>query len=200
MDVGLYKRLRMNIWKEPYPSQIIDVVNKSNNLLNVLEAHLNESNCKKLNQLYITIPMNRIQRKKTVFNEMGYLPNTKLSPDSKFEDELRALYVFGEYLEEFNKTVPKYIGISRTVFRKLKQYGWGEIHNEATLASLKVIQKGKHYGARKEISQQTIEKQQHIIRNYKVAILPEKLDFDMYFMEVYFAGIWKTEWNTFKTH
>ena len=46
----------------------------------------------------------------------------------------------------------------------------------------------------------TIEEQQRIIREYKVAIIEETNDFDMYFMEVYFAGVWKTEWNTFKTH
>ena len=56
------------------------------------------------------------------------------------------------------------------------------------------------YSQRKHYPKEKIEEKQKIIRNYKVAILPEKEFFDMYFMEAYFAGKWKTEWNSFKTH
>jgi hypothetical protein len=57
-----------------------------------------------------------------------------------------------------------------------------------------------HEGERKNLAYLEIEKQQQIIRQYKVALLPESLDFDLYFMEVYFAGKLKTLWNSFKTH
>jgi hypothetical protein len=50
------------------------------------------------------------------------------------------------------------------------------------------------------MKEDVIIEQQEIIRKYKVAILPIENDYDMYFIEVYLAGVWKTEWNSFKTH
>jgi hypothetical protein len=72
--------------------------------------------------------------------------------------------------------------------------------DSSTLAYLKAASKTNYRGVRKHFPLDEIEKQQKIIRQYKVAIVPELLDFDLYFLEVYFAGKLKTRWNSFKTH
>lgn len=38
------------------------------------------------------------------------------------------------------------------------------------------------------------------IQNYKVALYAVPKDFDLYFLEVTLAGIFKTKWNSFRTH
>lgn len=96
--------------------------------------------------------------------------------------------------------MPCYVGISGTIFRRLKQHGWYKLHNEATLAYLKASSKEKYIGERKNLEYTKIEEQQKIIRQYKVATIAEPIDFDLYFMEVYISGKLKTLWNSFKTH
>ena len=39
-----------------------------------------------------------------------------------------------------------------------------------------------------------------VIRNYKVVLVHIENDYDLYFLEVALAGIFKTKWNSFKTH
>lgn len=39
-----------------------------------------------------------------------------------------------------------------------------------------------------------------LIRNFKVVLVNIENDYELYFLEVALAGIFKTKWNSFKTH
>lgn len=187
----------MNYWNERYPKSKDALIEKSDIKLDEILRKINDKNCKTLKELY-QIKNNRIERNKAAFKSLGYSPNAKLSEKNIKDNEIMGLYLFGEISEK--GIIPIYVGISRTIFRRLKQHGWGKMHNEATFAYLKASNEQKHIGGRKNIDWKSVELQQEIIREYKIAIIPEKLDYDLYFMEVYFAGQLKTRWNTFKTH
>ena len=58
----------------------------------------------------------------------------------------------------------------------------------------------KHIGLRKHFPLAKIKEEQVALQKFKVAIFPEVDDYELYFLEVYAAGKWKTKWNTFKTH
>ena len=187
----------MNYWNEPYPSSIEALIKKCETGLKTITSALEDGQCRTLGELFID-DNGMIKRLKSEFKNLGYEPNTKLHKKLKTNNEIKGIYVFGESTR--GGVVPRYIGISGTIFRRLKQHGWGKLHNEATLAYLKAASKTQYKGQRKHYPFADIEKQQKIIRQYKVALLPELLDFDLYFMEVYFAGKLKTLWNSFKTH
>jgi hypothetical protein len=189
--------MNMNYWKEPYPLSMDDLTEKcESKLKEVLDALAND-NCKTLGELYKE-ERGETTRLKGEFEKLGYKPNTKLNSKAIADNELKGIYVFAEI--ENGKVIPRYVGISGTIFRRLRQHGWGKLHNEATLAYLKASSKSNYNGERRYFPYSEIEKQQKIIRQYKVALLPEALDFDLYFMEVYFSGRLKTLWNSFKTH
>ncbi len=187
----------MNYWEEPYPSSIDELTKKCESSLKLVLDALSNDKCKTLGELY-KVDNGEIKRLKSEFEKLGYTPNAKLNSKVKANNELKGIYVFAEI--ENGVVIPRYVGISGTIFRRLKQHGWGKLHNEATLAYLKAASKSKYNGERKHFPYSEIEQQQKIIRQYKVALLPEPLDFDLYFMEVYFAGKLKTLWNSFKTH
>lgn len=187
----------MNYWEQPYPLSIGKLIKKCDKRLNVVLDALTNKNCKTLGELYKE-ENGKIIRIKSEFDKLGYKPNSTLNRKAKTNNEFKGIYVFAEI--DNGKIIPRYVGISGTIFRRLKQHGWGKLHNEATLAYLKAASKSKYKGERKHYPYLEIEKQQKIIRQYKVALLPEPLDFDLYFMEVYFAGKLKTLWNSFKTH
>lgn len=190
----------MNIWTHAYPENFNNLIELCDLSIIKLEKNLNSDNCKTLADFYEYNNKGELTRNKDAFTEQGYISNSRLNDTSKSDNELSGLYVFGEYNKLTYKVIPRYIGISRTIYRRLKQHGWGKLHNEATFATLKHIYKSKHIGLRTEIPLPEIQKQQEIIKNYKVAILPMTDYYTMYFMEVYLAGKWKTEWNSFKTH
>lgn len=188
----------MNFRNEPYPTSIAELINRCENAQRIISNLLNDKNCKTLAELYLAGKNGKVIRLNKEFENLGYIPNCKLSQKAKACNEIKGLYVFGEL--ENDIVVPKYVGISGSIFRRLKQHGWGKFHNEATLAYLKAASKSDYIGERKNLLYSDLEKQQQIIRQYKVAILPEMLDFDLYFMEVYISGYFKTYWNSFKTH
>src|SRR5690606_15651002 len=136
---------------------------------------------------------------KKAFSNLGYIPNIK-SGKVKSYNEFKGLYVFGK--EVNNEIIPVYIGISRTVYRRLRQHGFGKLHNECTLAYLMA----KHENT--EIERATIHEnfQEELVKNkykvsaFKVVLIPIKSDYELYFLEVSLAGILKTKWNSFRTH
>jgi predicted GIY-YIG superfamily endonuclease len=188
----------MNIWNEAYPRDLDSLIFKSKKSAKLILDKLNNKSCRSLSELYQNSGMTKDNR---IFEYLDCTPNSTLYKTSKKQNEIKGLYVFGE-INEFNgEVIPKYIGISRTIVRRLKQHGWGINHNQASLAASKAMRKKTHHDKfRSTMTKETIRKQQEIIRNYKVVILPELNDYDMYFMEVYLAGLWKTEWNSFRTH
>lgn len=181
----------MNIWNEPYPSNLNSLILKCETQGTALNEKLDDVRCKTLGELYSGTT--KIIRNKEAFEQLGYRPNVKE------KNELKGLYVFGDVTRGV-KVIPVYVGISRSIYRRLRQHGWGKLHNQATLAHAMASLKHGHKGERKALQFDKIEERQMIIRKYRVAILPEEYDYDLYFMEVYLSAKWKTLWNTFRTH
>jgi len=192
----------MNIWKELYPNNINDLLKYADKLAIEIIEKLNSNNCKKISELYY-FEKNRIKRNLKGFNELGYLPNTYLETKSKSKanNEFKGLYIFGD--EVNGKVIPVYVGISRSVFRRLKQHAWGKLHNECTLAYLKTKHQWEIDGKvakRETITNEDMLPAKEIIQNYKVTLVEVQNDYDLYFLEVALAGIFNTKWNSFKTH
>lgn len=186
-----------------YPDNMASLILKAEEKLTELEAKLNHKACKTLGELYTTTPQLRGKRNANIFNQLGYTPNTyrnKKSEKRGLMNDISGVYVLAVDNKKSGKSNPVYVGISRAIFRRLERHGWGKRHTEASLAYLKAKHKSKHIGLRKEMPKSKLVAEQKIIRSYKVAIIAEERDFDMYFMEAYFAGKWKTKWNNFKTH
>ncbi len=117
-------------------------------------------------------------------------------------NEVKGLYIF----YEDNK--PIYIGISRSILKRLKSHFLGKIHNEATLAYIMIRHKhegahGFYNGERANLdlfkSDRTLL-QKEMMTNWKIAIIPETDNYKMYFFEIYLACHLKTIWNSFETH
>jgi predicted GIY-YIG superfamily endonuclease len=200
MDVDFDKI--MNHWKEPYPENLHDLLGHADKLALEISEKLNSDKCKKINELYFW-DKSQIKRDIAKFNELGYTPNSYLKSKSKRteDNEFKGLYIFGEQLN--GEIIPVYIGISRTIFRRLKQHAWGKKHNECTLAYLKTRERGIIENI--EIGRTTVTNEdmlpaKKIIQNYKVALIEVQNDYDLYFLEVVLAGKFKTKWNSFKTH
>lgn len=192
----------MNYKQEPYPDNLEALLEGAKILANEILQKLNKDSCKKINELYF-LDKNRIKRHEENFNTLGYIPNTFLKNNSKntANNEFKGLYIFGD--EVNGKITPVYVGISRSIFRRLKQHAWGTKHNECSLAYLKT----KHQWEleKKKISRATTTSRdmliaKDIIQNYRVVLVEVQNDYDLYFLEVALAGIFRTKWNSFKTH
>lgn len=199
--VGVYIR-KMNYKKDPYPENVASLLNYAELLASEIIEKLNATSCKKINELYF-LANSQIKRDIKKFNELGYTPNTYLTSNikSKANNEFKGLYIFGD--EVNGKIIPVYVGISRTVFRRLKQHAWGKLHNECTLAYLKTRHQWGIDGKKTERATVTSEDMlpsKTKIQNYKVVLVPVPNDYDLYFLEVVLAGIFKTKWNSFRTH
>lgn len=182
----------MNYKKEKYPENFSDLLNLADQLSSSILMNLNSSKCKKVGNLYNVIN-GKIIRNKKQFEELGYTPNES--------NEFKGLYIFGEEVD--SRVIPVYVGISRTIYRRLRQHAWGKRHNECTLAYLKTKEKWLSEG--KNIDRATITNEdmlpaKSIIQNYKMVLCPVANDYDLYFLEVVLAGKFKTKWNSFKTH
>lgn len=184
---GIYIR-KMNYKEEPYPENLSVLLNYANEVAEKIKISLNNKDAKNVGDLYTEIK-GKVIRNTTVFEKLGYLPN-----DSK---EFKGLYIFGE--EQNGKVIPVYIGISRTVFRRLRQHGWGKNHNQCSLAYLKTSLNSKEI-TRKNVINEDMLPAKAIIQNYKVVLIPIPNDYDLYFLEVALAGKFKTKWNSFRTH
>lgn len=188
----------MEYCKEKYPENLSDLLHSADEMSNLIMKQLNSINCKKVGDLY-DIVNGKITRNKKQFDELGYSANEPNNAENP--NEFKGLYIFGE--EKEGIVIPVYIGISRTVFRRLRQHAWGKKHNECTLAYLKTREKwlseGKKIG-RATISNEDMLPAKSIIQNYKVVLWPVPHDYDLYFLEVVLAGKFKTKWNSFRTH
>lgn len=177
---------------ESYPENIADLLTYANEVAKTILIQLDSPNCKKVGDLYNVIN-GKIIRDKKQFEELGYTPNES--------NEFKGLYIFGEEIDD--RVIPVYVGISRSVFRRLRQHAWGKKHNECTLAYLKTRHQWKIKG--KKIERATITNEdmlpaKSIIQNYKVVLVAVQNDYDLYFLEVILAGKFKTKWNSFRTH
>ncbi|MCD9576338.1 hypothetical protein [Flavobacterium soyae] len=182
--------------KGKFPEDIKELIQKCENLaLQIQTAFLNK-NCILIKDLYLE---NKGHKQKDFLNKLGIECNAFLKTKNINKNEVKGLYIFGDLNTE-NIFEPIYIGISRTVFRRLYQHTWGKKHNEASLAYLMAKTRLQYIENRNTLSVSELEQEQSKIKNFRVIVIPEENDYDLYFMEVYLAGKLKTKWNSFRTH
>lgn len=188
----------MNYKKESYPKNLTHLLNHADEVAKTILEKLNSPSCKKVSELY-SANNGKIKRIKKEFDELGYIANEPDTIDNP--NEFKGLYIFGK--EEKGSVIPVYIGISRTVFRRLRQHGWGKNHNQCSLAYLKTRAKWEKEGKksnRSTITSDDMGTAREVIQNYKVVLCPVSEDYNLYFLEVALAGKFKTKWNSFRTH
>ena len=192
----------MNYRGEPYPTNVAHLVAQAEHLAIEIKAKLKDPSCPKINQLYKE-SNGKIRRQTQVFSDLGIVSNSHLGEPRVLKtgelqafNEFKGLYILGHYID--GKMTPVYIGISRTVYRRIRQHGWGKNHNECTLAYLKLKEKQGH--SRANSTNEDLEPYKKKIREFKVVLIQEQNDYNLYFLEVALAGIFKTRWNSFRTH
>lgn len=187
----------MNIWGEQYPGSLTKLMTEAEGVANVVLTALIASDCPTISDLY-SVQNGKVKRNSTIYQKMKPLINARLDRNRKEENEIKGLYLFGD--KTTGDTVPVYVGISGSIFRRLKQHSWGKNDNESTLAYLMAQYNTGHNGKRSKIDPMELERMRSIVRNFKFAVYPESDDYRLYFLEVYVAGALKTKWNRFKTH
>ena len=191
----------MNYNEEPYPEDVSLLLKKADAIAGNIKMRLNDDECPKLKELFY--PKNdKNYRDKKPFEKLDYIPNidSKTGETSSNDNEFKGLYVFGE--EVNHKIIPVYIGISRTVYRRLRQHGFGKRHNECSLAYLMAKHENSNIeraNIHKKFEKELIRKKE-IVKSFKVALFPIEKDYELYFLEVALAAILKTKWNSFRTH
>lgn len=180
---------------EKFPENMNQLILKCEHTMLEINERFANKDCIMVKDLYIEKTDNRC---KDFLEKLQVTCNSRLHKNVKSKNELQGLYVFGELNED--KIIPIYVGISRTIFRRLRQHVWGNIHNEATLAYLKAKKRLGHKKGRLDLLPDELKLEQEEIKNYHLIVIPESNDYDMYFMEVYLAGRLKTYWNSFRTH
>lgn len=190
----------MNIWKDPYNERLNDLIEESKSISKELKIRLNTIDCPTINELYLE-RNSRFNIQKHLFRQRGYFPNSFLNLKMDVVNEFKGLYVFGE--KSGDSIVPVYLGISRTVFRRLRQHGFGKKHNECTLAY--ILANHEHYqskfnSGRAQMPTNLLSMEREKVRNFKVALYPVESNYELYFHEVAISGLLKTKFNKFKTH
>lgn len=186
----------MNYKEEPFPENMSTLIKKCDIVIGTIKDRFSSKNCLKVEDLYLE---NSSIRQKDFLSKLKVICNTKLNDSRKNKNEVKGLYVFGE-INDFGFVQPIYVGISRTVFRRLYQHTFGKLHNETSFSYLKAKYYSNHKGLRKDLQIELLQEQQNKIKKYRLIVIPEEIDYDLYFMEVYIAGKLKAKWNSFKTH
>jgi hypothetical protein len=200
----------MNYKKEEYPENLNLILEKANDISSNIIKKLNQTECPTIADLYVEMhktcgvkPEYSIRRNVKLFNELGYVPNIK-SGKVNSDNEFKGLYIFGEEID--GEIIPVYVGISRSIYKRLRNHAFGKTSNTCTLAYLMAKHKYETTNSIKKVAKSIIENETHlapqkdIIQNYKVVLIPVEKDYDLYFLEIAIAGILKTKWNSFKTH
>ena len=190
----------MNYREEKYPKSIIDLLNIAEYIAHQISISLNNENCKTIGDIFVRKHETGFTRRNSrMLQELGYHANVsnKTSKPSDKNNEFKGLYVFGEVTG--NEVKPIYVGISRTVFRRLRQHINGKLHNECTLAYL-MAKHNDNELTRNNCVDSILIPQKEVVRSYKVVLYPVLNDYELYFFEVALAGIFKTKWNSFRTH
>jgi hypothetical protein len=159
----------------------------ANSIAGVITQKLNESDCPVLGDLYMELhktcgarPEYSVIRDKKAFDDLGYMPNIQ-SRNSKSLNEFKGLYVFGK--EENGSITPVYVGISRTVYRRLRQHGFGKHHNQCSLAYLMAREDNgsiKRSNIHKDFDEDLKSKKEDV-KSFKVALFPIEKDYELYF-------------------
>lgn len=187
---------KINAWGEPFPYSHQKVTSISLSVVKEIRVLIKSATLPKLRDLYEHDTNGQLRRNVEIFAEFKWLANAPFQ--EKENKEFMGLYIFVQRTRRAYS--PVYVGISRTVFRRLRQHGWGKKHNEASLAYLIGKAKAKHKGWRDKLKKKYFNNAKRYIQSLSVVLYPIKKDYDLYFIEVFAAGYWKTKWNTFKTH
>jgi len=186
----------MELLEESFPKDIDQLIRKCEEAILLVKEKLADKNCPYIKDLYL---LERGHRQKDFLRKLNIQCNSFLNKNNLIKNEVKGLYVFASESIEGNWE-PIYLGISRTVFRRLYQHVWGKKHNEATLAFIMAKQRLLHVEKRNTLLISELIKEQAFIKNLKLVIVPEENDYALYFMEVYMAGRLKSKWNSFRTH
>lgn len=186
----------MNYAEEKFPEDINDLIKKCEDVIIKIRQRFSDTTCLVVKDLYHS---EKGHRQKDFIDKLQVSYCSRLGKKSKKDDEVKGLYVFGE-VTNLGNIEPIYVGISRTVFRRLYQHTWGKKHNETSFSYLKAKHFSGYVGKRELLPSHLLKEQQEKIKNYRLIIIPELNDYDLYFMEIYIAGRLKTKWNSFKTH
>ncbi len=138
---------------------------------------------------------------KGIFKEYGTC-NSKAEKNSKSFTEYSGLYIFSEKID--NNIKPVYVGISRTIIKRLKNHAFGPSKDTATLAYLLAFGDKTDETSRHKFND-NIDKIADIsrlnVRNLFVYIhLYNECHYKLQLLEVLAACKFKTKWNSFKTH
>lgn len=144
-----------------------------------LNESLNHPECPSLCELYVYGAVSGIAKN---WRQKDKFP----APNN--ENEFKGIYLFGEETKT-GQVDPVYVGISRSVFRRLRQHGWGRSRNEASFAFRLAERKLEAFEAMKER-----------VRSMRVALLPIEDDVELYFSEIVVAKLLNTPYNDFRTH
>jgi predicted GIY-YIG superfamily endonuclease len=105
-------------------------------------------------------------------------------------NEVKGLYIF------YENNIPIYVGISRTILKRLRHHFLEKKHNEATLVYLMLRHDhdethGLYFGERAALPNFDMERgvlQEQMRKDWKIAIIPENDNYKMYFSEIYLAS------------
>lgn len=128
--------------------------------------------------------------------------NSVLSKKKNVKNEVMGLYIL------HSSTDQTYVGISRTIIRRLKQHFYGKKHNESTLVYMMALEKyeeennTEYEGSRADFPYENYRDSIHLEmrKNWKIEIIPETDSYKLYYMEIYIACKLKAYWNSFETH
>ncbi len=135
--------------------------------------------------------------------------NSKNSIRVKTNNEMKGIYIFFE--NEKPDAKPIYIGISKTILRRIKQHFSGRLHNQASLAFIIAKEQHnngdheKHSGNRLSFPFEKYrpEIQKRMKNEWGIRIIPIDGNSDYYRMatfEILLSCEFKTKWNTFQPH
>ncbi len=129
------------------------------------------------------------------------------TPDVEKEVKYKGIYGFFEVGNSQQQAV--YFGISKNIFKRIKQHIFGKSHYEASLVYLQCLDeynrnnKDEYSGTRDQFpnfSERRRVFQEKMISSWKILVLPLQNEFEIYFLEFYLACKYKAKWNSFRTH
>lgn len=195
---------------------LVNLIDEGIAISKTIRDRLNSNNCLRVGELF---KINKRKHKiKARYNTVKYDYS-----DYKWVEEIpkpfvdqTGVYVFGD-IEE-NEVSPLYVGITRRLYARLKDHGWGNESNTATFAHLiakesfnedeRKILKSKNTENQIEKSALSLElekrREENLekIRNMRVAIqtIDDDRDFDLAFLEMVISCELNCQWNSFRTH
>ena len=152
----------MNYVQERFPENMSELVQKCENIIIQIKEQLYDSRCLVVKDLY---HHDKGHKQKDFIQKLQVNCNTKLNTKTITNNEVKGLYVFGE-VDSKGIVEPVYIGISRTVFRRLYQHTWGTKHNEASFAYLMAKFRLNHKKDRNLLCKNELTFEQQKIKNY----------------------------------